>query len=129
MSVQLVPMSAVVKHGKAIVWSTTEGTTVMPNGFASSSEARAAKGIGVIVAVFVVSWLPLYTINTMLFFCPDCHVPCHLIDVCIVLSHFNSAWNPALYAWGVRDFRSALRQLVCCKNDNNGDDVHLHALR
>jgi len=93
---------------------------------AGSSEARAAKGIGVIVAVFVISWLPLYTINTMLFFCPDCPVPCHLIDFCIVLSHFNSAWNPALYAWGVRDVRAALRQLVCCVN---ADDADSQALR
>ena len=117
MSVQLAPMStasASVKDSKTLVWSTTEGTTVaMPA--AGSSEARAAKVIAVIVALFVVSWLPLYTINTLLYFCPDCHVPCHLIGVCIVLSHFNSVWNPALYAWGVRDFRAALRQLVCCR--------------
>jgi len=99
MHVQLMPMSASVSQGKALVWSTGEGTATLPAG-SGSSEARAAKGIGVIVALFVVSWLPLYTINTMLFFCPDCHVPCHLIDVCIVLSHFNSAWNPALYVGG-----------------------------
>jgi len=117
MSVQLTPMSASLKHGRAVVLS----ATAAPAAFAGSSEVRAAKGIVVIVAVFVVSWLPLYTINTMLFFCPDCHVPCHVIDVCIVLSHFNSAWNPALYAWGVRDIRAALRQLVCCKNGNGGD--------
>jgi len=59
-----------------------------------------------------------YTINTLIYFCPSCDVPCYLIDVCIVLSHFNSAWNPALYAWGVRDFRAALRQLVCCTRTN-----------
>jgi len=122
MSLQLVPMSAVVSQGKTVIWSTREGTTTtLPA--ARTGEARAAKGMGVIVAMFVISWLPLYTINTMLFLCPDCHVPGWLIDFCIVLSHFNSAWNPALYAWGVRDFRAALRQLVCCvKTDISGLD-------
>ena len=127
MSLQLMPVTADVKQSKAVVWSTREGnattfSAVTAGYAAAASEVRAAKGIGVIVAVFIISWLPLYTINTMLFFCRACHVPCHIIDVCIVLSHFNSAWNPALYAWGVRDFRAALRQLVCCGNGNgNGD--------
>jgi len=112
--------NASVQQGKALVWSTGDGAATTQAASAGSGEARAAKGIGVIVALFVVSWLPLYTINTMLFFCPDCHVPCHLIDVCIVLSHFNSAWNPALYAWGVRDLRAALRELVCGRNGNGG---------
>jgi len=128
MSLQTMPMSTVVKEGKTLIWSTRNGATAAPAALseargtgapAALSEARAAKGIGVIVAVFVVSWLPLYTINTLLFFRRDCHVPCHLIEVCIVLSHFNSVWNPALYAWGMREFRAALRQLVCC----NGGDV------
>jgi len=117
------PMTTAVNQSNALVWSTGEGANSVSAGCAGLSEARAAKGIGVIVALFVVSWLPLYTINTMLFFCPDCHVPCHLIEVCIVLSHFNSAWNPALYAWGVRDFRAALRQLVCCNTGNGGDEI------
>jgi len=107
-------MSAVVKEGNTLIWSTRDGASTTAVVSTVTGEARAVKAIGVIVAVFVVSWLPLYTINTLLFFCPNCPVPCNLIDICIVLSHFNSVWNPALYAWGVRDFRAALRQLVCC---------------
>jgi len=30
MSLQLVPMSAVVKQGKTIIWSTKEGTSALP---------------------------------------------------------------------------------------------------
>jgi len=75
MSVQLMPMSSSVSKGsKTLVWSTGDNAATLPAS-SGSSEARAAKGIGVIVALFVVSWLPLYTINTMLFFCPDCHIP------------------------------------------------------
>ncbi len=30
----------------------------------------------------------------------------------IVLSHLNSVWNPFLYAWGMSDFRLAMRRLL-----------------
>lgn len=72
---------------------------------------RAAKSIAVIVVLFIVSWIPLYTFNTVICFCPGCEYPAVLVKVLIVLSHCNSAWNPALYAWGMRDFRKALLRL------------------
>ena len=78
----------------------------------SAAEAKAAKSISLIVLLFVVSWLPLYTTNTVMYFCPDCAVPSRLILAAIILSHFNSAVNPALYAWAIRDFRDGLVVLV-----------------
>ena len=77
----------------------------------SKTERRAAMSIGIIVALFIVSWIPLYTINTILCFCPQCYVPPYLLKSTIVLSHMNSVWNPGLYAWGMRDFRSCLKKL------------------
>ncbi len=29
-----------------------------------------------------------------------------------MLSHLNSVWNPFLYAWGMSDFRLAMRKLL-----------------
>ena len=77
-----------------------------------SSETRAAKSLAVIVMLFVVSWIPLYMMNTIMCFGPDVPVPSVAIEFGIVLSHFNSAWNPALYAWGMRDFKHCLRKLL-----------------
>ena len=73
---------------------------------------KAAKSVAVIIVLFVVSWLPLYTINTVLCFCPACNAPPELIRFAIVLSHFNSAWNPAVYAWAIKDFRDSLRLVI-----------------
>ena len=84
-----------------------------------SAETRAAKSLAVIVLLFVVSWIPLYTLNTLMCLWPDLHVPEAVIKFGIILSHFNSAWNPALYAWGMRDFKHCLRKLL----------VHFHKPR
>ena len=39
------------------------------------SEAKAAKSLAVIVVLFVVSWMPLYVLNTATVVCPMCRVP------------------------------------------------------
>jgi 7 transmembrane receptor (rhodopsin family) len=140
MSLQMVSMSHCVQHGssspltrRALSCGRPSVSSTVTAGVATTSttsvavgptpsETRAAKGIAVIVALFVVSWLPLYTVNTLLCFCPDCVVPLPVIDGLVVLSHCNSAWNPAVYAWGMRDFRSALYRLVCGAADGNGND-------
>lgn len=73
-------------------------------------EAKAAKSIAIVVVVFVVSWLPLYTVNTVSYMCPDCVLSDGLVKFTIVLSHSNSVWNPILYALTMKDFRSSLRK-------------------
>ena len=74
----------------------------------SASNAKAAQSIAIIVLLFVVSWMPLYTFNTIVCFCPDCSLHPMWIKAFIVLSHCNSVWNPILYAWGMRDFKHCL---------------------
>jgi hypothetical protein len=88
----------------------------------SASEERAAKGIAIIVALFVISWLPLYTVNTIICFYPEWNVSESVFYGLIILSHCNSAWNPGIYAWGMRDFRRALRRLICRQGDANAFD-------
>ena len=73
-----------------------------------SKQTGAAKSVAVIVLLFIISWMPLYTFNTVICFCPTCEYPPTLVKILIVLSHCNSAWNPGLYAWGMKDFRTAL---------------------
>ena len=84
-----------------------ESTNQVP----SKTERRSAQSLGIIVMLFVVSWIPLYTLNTVAFFCNICDIPEYMFNVAIVLSHMNSAWNPGLYAWGMRDFRISLKKL------------------
>ena len=72
---------------------------------------RMTQRLSVIVLLFVVSWIPLSIVNIILFLCPHCSLPIELVLFTVVLSHLNSAWNPALYAWGMQDFKMALRRL------------------
>lgn len=85
-------------------------------GAARKSEVKATQNLSIIVAFFAVCWMPLYTINCVQAFCDECPVPTSLIHACIVLSHLNSAGNPLLYAYHLKDFRNAFKSLLTCKS-------------
>ncbi|VVC40411.1 G protein-coupled receptor, rhodopsin-like,GPCR, rhodopsin-like, 7TM [Cinara cedri] len=85
-------------------------------GAARKSEVKATQNLSIIVAFFAVCWMPLYTINCVQAFCKQCTVPMSLIHGCIVLSHLNSAVNPLLYAYHLKDFRNAFKSLLLCRN-------------
>lgn len=87
-------------------------------GAARKSEVKATQNLSIIVAFFAVCWMPLYTINCVQAFCDDCPVPAPLMHGCIILSHLNSAGNPLLYAYHLKDFRNAFRSLLLCKKSS-----------
>eukprot|EP00102_Acyrthosiphon_pisum_P025371 XP_016662581.1 PREDICTED: adenosine receptor A2a-like isoform X2 [Acyrthosiphon pisum] len=84
-------------------------------GAARKSEVKATQNLSIIVAFFAVCWMPLYTINCVQAFCDECPVPTSFMHGCIVLSHLNSAGNPLLYAYHLKDFRNAFKSLLLCK--------------
>jgi adenosine receptor A2a len=86
-------------------------------------EVKATQNLSIIVLFFIICWIPLYTINCVMAFCQDCTIPLELTNFCIILSHANSAVNPLLYAYHLRDFRSALKSLLCCLFGNKGDNA------
>ncbi|XP_076039796.1 adenosine receptor isoform X2 [Oratosquilla oratoria] len=82
---------------------------------ASRREVKAAKNLSIIVLFFMICWFPLYTINCINAFCERCAIPLHVTNFTIILSHANSAINPFLYAYHMKDFRYALKVLVLGK--------------
>lgn len=102
-------MSAVVtvegSHGR--------GTMLRVLGAAQKREVKATQNLAVIVFFFIVCWIPLYTINAIKAFMPELDIPNPLTYFCIVFSHLNSAVNPLLYAYHLKDFRAALKGLIC----------------
>lgn len=95
-------------------------------GAARKSEVKATQNLSIIVAFFAVCWMPLYTINCVQAFCVECTVPSSLLNACIVLSHLNSAGNPLLYAYHLKDFRNAFKSLLLCNSRYRGRGARSH---
>lgn len=91
----------------------TTGTMLRLLGAAQKREVKATQNLSRIVIFFIICWFPLYTINCVKAFCPDCEVNSFLLNACIILSHMNSAGNPLLYAYHLKDFRAALKNFIC----------------
>lgn len=89
------------------------GTMLRVLGAAQKREVKATRNLAIIVFFFIICWIPLYTMNTVKAFMPDLDIPNPLTYVCILVSHLNSAINPLLYAYHLRDFRAALKGLIC----------------
>jgi adenosine receptor A2a len=88
--------------------STTNSISVQPtsetqmlrllNSAAQKREVKATQNLSIIVAFFMICWIPLYTINCINAFCKQCFINESVIYFGIILSHLNSAINPLLYA-------------------------------
>ncbi|XP_063974070.1 adenosine receptor A2b isoform X2 [Diachasmimorpha longicaudata] len=82
-------------------------------GAAQKREVKATQNLSRIVIFFIICWFPLYTINCVKAFCPDCDVNDFVLNFSIILSHVNSVGNPILYAYHLKDFRAALKAFIC----------------
>ncbi|CAH0554656.1 unnamed protein product [Brassicogethes aeneus] len=89
--------------------STSGGTMLRILGAAQTNEVKATQNLAIIVLFFMICWIPLYTINCVIAFYHDFHVNPTFMFFCIILSHLNSAMNPLLYAYHLKDFRLALK--------------------
>ncbi|XP_053678641.1 adenosine receptor A2b [Anopheles nili] len=79
---------------------------------AQNREVKATQNLSIIVLFFMICWMPLHTINCIMAFCPHCYIHAPIMLFVITLSHLNSALNPLLYAYHLKDFRAALKKLI-----------------
>ncbi|KAM9306601.1 adenosine receptor A2b-like [Pholidichthys leucotaenia] len=76
-------------------------------------EVHAAKSLAIILGLFAVCWLPLHIINCHNHLCVGCPRPHYwVMNVAIILSHANSAVNPFIYAYRIREFRLTFRRIL-----------------
>lgn len=77
-------------------------------------ERKAAKTLGVIMGVFLVFWMPFFTVNIVDPFV-GYGTEAVLWDVFLWLGYVNSSLNPVLYALFNRSFRRAFLLLMGCR--------------
>lgn len=84
------------------------------NESAPDKEEKAAKTLSMVVGSFIICWFPM----TMSFFVfaikRDRTFTEEILDVFIILAHFNSALDPLIYAYRIKDVRKVLKTLCKC---------------
>lgn len=100
------------ENGTSTSRLTNGGTMLRMLGAQQKREVKATQNLSIIVLFFMICWVPLYTINCVIAFCKDCQPNMLIMNSCIILSHLNSACNPILYAYHLKDFRAALKNFL-----------------
>ncbi|XP_069732272.1 adenosine receptor A3-like isoform X1 [Phaenicophaeus curvirostris] len=90
-----------------IIWIKLSLGSASPlgGGTICAKEYKMAKNLALVLFLFAVSWLPLGVLNCISYFCPSCIIPRPLMYLSILLSHANSAMNPAVYAFRIQKFK------------------------
>nr|AKQ63052.1 orphan G-protein coupled receptor 48 [Platynereis dumerilii] len=79
-----------------------------------SRERRAARTMAVIMAVFVICWLPFFLMYVIFPFCQSCaeNTDHRIVNFIVWLGYINSCLNPIIYTIFNIDFRRAFSRLL-----------------
>jgi len=75
------------------------------------SEHKAAITLGVIMGVFLLCWVPFFSINVVAAFCRGCVSPL-VFSAFTWLGYLNSTMNPVIYSVFNRQFRDAFKRVL-----------------
>lgn len=104
-------------------------------------EHKAAKTLGIIMGAFIVCWLPFFATYVFLAVCEELssctNFPEIVMDILFWIGYFNSAINPAIYAYFNREFREAFKETIqnvfccclqvsCLQNPRNNSAMHFN---
>ena len=79
---------------------------------AKARERRATFILGLIMASFIVAWLPFFTMYLIQGMCKQCTIDPALFTFAFWLGYCNSAINPIIYTVFNRDFRRSFRKIL-----------------
>uniref|UniRef100_UPI00398EF9CD alpha-1A adrenergic receptor n=1 Tax=Pristiophorus japonicus TaxID=55135 RepID=UPI00398EF9CD len=80
-----------------------------------SREKKAAKTLGIVVGVFILCWLPFFTILPLGAFFPSIKPSDVVFKVIFWLGYFNSCINPIIYPCSSKEFKRAFIRLLKCQ--------------
>jgi len=77
-------------------------------------ERKAAKTLGIIMGVFLIFWMPFFTVNIV---DPFIEYSTEVVvwDIFLWLGYINSSLNPFLYGFFNRSFRRAFLMFIGCR--------------
>ncbi|CAG5116990.1 unnamed protein product [Candidula unifasciata] len=78
---------------------------------AKARERRATVVLGLVMAAFILCWLPFFALYLASAFCPGCF-PDMVFSVFFWIGYCNSALNPIIYTVFNRDFRRAFQKII-----------------
>ncbi|XP_015914395.1 alpha-2C adrenergic receptor-like [Parasteatoda tepidariorum] len=79
---------------------------------AKAKERRATLILGLIMASFILAWLPFFVLYVLEALCKACDIGPTGFAVAFWLGYCNSALNPIIYTIFNRDFRKAFRKIL-----------------
>ncbi|CAL1295944.1 unnamed protein product [Larinioides sclopetarius] len=79
---------------------------------AKAKERRATLILGLIMASFILAWLPFFVLYVLEALCKVCDIGPTGFAVAFWLGYCNSALNPIIYTIFNRDFRKAFRKIL-----------------
>ncbi|KAG7190000.1 hypothetical protein KM043_006158 [Ampulex compressa] len=75
------------------------------------SDHKAAVTVGVIMGVFLICWVPFFTVNIVVAYCKSC-ISGRAFQVLTWLGYSNSAFNPIIYSIFNTEFREAFKRIL-----------------
>ncbi|XP_075220032.1 adenosine receptor A1-like isoform X2 [Lycorma delicatula] len=109
--------------------STTESNNAMQELFNSArkQDIKSTKILGLMVIIFMISWIPINTFNIIIIIKPHLKPPIILNNLFITISHLNSVINPVLYIYQFNNFKDALKSVLNSSKEsqkkNNRDNI------
>ena len=84
-------------------------------------DVRAAKTIAIMIGLFLIGWLPFFTLGLVQFAGGNLAVlPAHSVCAVKLLQYSNSLFNPMLYGQNFPEFRNAYVRMLCSAKSNDG---------
>ncbi|XP_051780135.1 trace amine-associated receptor 13c-like [Erpetoichthys calabaricus] len=110
------------RHIRAISTQQKVFTEKSRNKLAKKSERKAAKTLAIVVAVFILCWLPFY-ISTILNQFLNLSIPSTIACGFLWLAYINSSLNPIIYAFFYPWFQKSLKLMVTFKIFSTGSSL------